>query len=59
MELEEAMHSGELAAGIPQRVIDAMMSEHLVIPSKDYNLIDSFWLALKRYMNTLSQFSSL
>jgi hypothetical protein len=36
-----------------------MMSEHLVIPSKDQNLIHSFWLTLKRDMKLLSQSSTV
>jgi hypothetical protein len=49
------MHSRELDARIPKRVNSAIMSETLVIPLKDYNLVHSLWLTLKRDMMTLSQ----
>jgi len=56
---EEVMRSRELAAFFPQRVTSAMMSEHLIIPSNDHNLIHSFGLTLKKDMKILSQNSTV
>jgi hypothetical protein len=48
------MCSRELDAGT-QRVSNTMMTEHLIKPSKDHNIIHSFLATLKRDMKTLSQ----
>jgi len=35
MELEESIHSEELATGVPQRLTSVIVREHLVVPSKN------------------------